>query len=237
MKKILYLLLLVFVSNSLFAVNGYDTINNVITAYKIDNTGGVPEKNSLVRIIDNDGIEVSENGIELPLEARGADYSAFSWNFTGNVWGEINLNLKFNPLVNDLDATQTIPYVVKVNHISTKIGNNMINLDGNVPSLATKTYVINGSSYDMYYSDSVSFKNGSTVTNSLSVGSSSATISCVANMSTNSQVKSNGSVVSYSYDVCDSWNRLGSASINLTMPSSPASGVYVANVELTITVN
>lgn len=274
MKKFILLtaVLCLSVQIYLFASEGYVQVegaSRIISAYKNQRTGELPELSMAIRLLDSSDVEFVDNGrdLNLPVDARGSYYQAFSWVFSGNAFGQVTLTFSFARMTlngaNTNTQTEYIPYTVKMVYGSSKIGNSTIQM--NTASTA-QSYVSNsftGTTYKMFYADSIS--GGAVASFATSGGESPANngignafnVALVYNMSSYTKVQnSNGQDRKQEYvnkvtqgnhaNVCDYWNRSGTAYVKLLINndrtwSSNSNikakvGDYRANVTVGVTV-
>ncbi len=165
-KTALIVLLLLFPLMLLSAVdeNIYErnsSISRILTAYKSELSYDVPAWEVNLRISDATGTEFDDSGheINVPGNYRSANFGAFSWFLSGNVFEGLNLRITFGQLcrngVQTAEKREYIPYEVRLVYGSSRIGNSPIQMD----SYSTaQTYVSNtysGTAYRFFYADSI----------------------------------------------------------------------------------
>lgn len=245
MKKTLFVLILFFSLFSLFALEGLNTLgqdSRVITAFKRRLDGQVPAQEVQFRLLDPNNIEYGDNyKINLPLNARNNEYTAFSWVLSGNIYHVVTINFTLKPmyLEGNASSNQIIPYEVSLNHSQTRIGNTPIAVGA--PSQSVSYFTNNFTTNRYKYADNV------TITGKKTVNNASVNMTVVYNMSTHTKVyNSNGTEISYSLSVCDYWNRYGSAVVKMQITQDGkklnsstkfADGVYYANVIAEVIIN
>lgn len=219
--------------------------SKVITAYKRKMTGEIPDPEVQIRLLDSNDFEFFANAdVDVPLNARNVNYAAFSWVLGGNIYGPVTVTFAFAPMyhegVTTTTATKIIPYDVTLSHTQTRIGNMPITV--NKPSGAASFLQSSFSSYKFKYSDTVSGMGTKSITNA------SQTFTLVYNMNTENTVvqTAGGETATYPYNVCDYWNRYGSAVVLLKITPEGnrvgtttkfTDGVYYATVTVTISSN
>ena len=58
---------------------------SIISAYKNEKTGNLPELSITIRLLDSAGSEFDDSSeLTLPVDARGSYYKAFDWILAGN---------------------------------------------------------------------------------------------------------------------------------------------------------
>jgi len=256
--------IIIFVSiillQSLSAVDIVSTGSKEVTAYKHSYTDQVPDMVYAVRVIDPDSVEVSDDVvINIPESSRRADYQAFSWILSGNVYGTVSVSLTFSPMYWEKDSQNgmIIPYEVSFSHVSSRVGNTMIPV-GRYPTQSATAFNNGFTDYDYYYCDDVAFYDagGSQIpatavsdyalkTNStVSVNSVPKTVNVRYNITTYTKIYKNSvEIDSYGYEVCDYWNRRGNAYVNLAITDDSKhvdthelydNGMYYATVVITV---
>ena len=245
-----------------------DGASRIITAYKNQKTGELPDLSMAIRLLDSSDIEFVEDGkdINLPVDARGSYYQAFSWVFSGNAFGQVTLTFSFARMslngANTNNQTEYIPYKVKMIYSPSKVGNSTIQMNTASTAQAYMTNSFTGTTYRMYYADSIS--SGAVSSLNASGGESPASnygnafsVALTYNMSSNTKVQNaNAQDKKQEYinkvtqnnhsNVCDYWNRSGTAYVQLlinndrtwsTNSSIKAKvGEYRANVTVGVTV-
>jgi hypothetical protein len=117
----------------------------------------------------------------------------------------------------DSSSTEIIPYSIKLEHESSRIGNTPIPT-GPASSAARSPITNEFTPYSFYYADAVT---GSGDTINVGADGQSKTKTLVYNMSTNTVVKNgNGNTVTYNEDVCNYWNRTGKATVTLKITAA-----------------
>lgn len=216
-----------------------DSETRVISAYKLGASAETQVQVLTLRMMDTNNTEFEESEIiSTPLEARDSDYSVFYWVLGGNVYNSVSLTFNFGPMwLNGLaNSGKYIPYTMTLSHISSKVGNSVLACNKAAVSLPVSFL-----GYDFNYADSVSYPN------SVSVSGSAQSATVTYDMSTSyTTVKKDGNVVSYPYDVCSYWNRMGQAIIHLNINGNAVpegsniqlpDGMYYSNVVILITPN
>ena len=261
MKKSAILILLFLLILPLFADNETQmeelTSQSIeITAYKnrIDNQ---IKPQFQIRFLDSDSVDFSETlnaQINIPLHARYSSnvssYKAFSWNLSGNIFGEVVFSITFGAMYwrdnSGNPSEPIIPYSVELRHTSSRIGNTEIPVGRQSETLSS--VVFNG--YEFKYADNVSITNNNVIVDS---NNRSRTINIAYSMQTYTVCSCTDPEVSTSPKVCDSWNRSGGAyfilgidasgnMINLNNGSTITGttindGAYYADVTVLITKN
>lgn len=246
MKKIVLVLfaLSLAVQACLFADDGTyvpvegTSATKIITAYKNQNAGSLPDLSISIRLLDAADSEFTENGKELnlPVDARGSYYKAFSWVLAGNAFGTVNLTFSFARMTlngaNTNTQTEYVPYQVKMVYGSSKVGNSVIQMNAQSTAQAYVSNSFAGTTYRMLYADSIS--NGAVASLNTNGGEAPATnsvgnafnVALTYNMSSNTQVKdANNADKKSEYinkvtqnnhaNVCDYWNRTGTVYVKL----------------------
>ena len=242
MKKILLIMFIVLIPFFVMA-EGLGSSSKIITAYKRHmSEGQIPVEELTLRLIDSSNNEFfNSSDVGLPLESRNTDYPAFSWILSGNIFTGIQMQIKFYPMYWEHDNTAAaIPYSVTLSHTSTRIGNTsiIVNSTSNVPNASTNDFA---TGYSFKYADSVTFSPWDATNKkcSFNVSNSFQTATITLNMSTNTQIFDSSGAATDSYDlsVCDYWNRLGQAIINLGNGADFSDfdeGFYYADVQVVI---
>lgn len=263
MKKVSVLFFLVLLPAVLFAVNVVSSGTKEVSAYKRSYTETIPDSVYVVRVIDSDSIEVSDDVvINVPESSRRADFQAFAWIVSGNIYGTVTVDLTFSPMYweKDTEKGMIIPYDVSLTHISSRVGNTMIPV-GRYPTDSAIAMNNSFTDYDYNYCDDISFYEGAvpipstaisdyscSTASKVRVSSSSKTITVKYDITKYTKIYENGSeIASYPYQVCDYWNRKGNAYVNLAItddsttvgdnPKLYDNGMYYANVMVTVTKN
>jgi len=228
-----------------------DKTTRILTAFK-ENI--IPGENAALfvdfQLLDSSSNEIVEGReVNIPQEFRQVSYNPFSWILQGNAFRLITLSFEFYPMVNnnvkpsESQKTSTITYRVDLSHQTTRIGNAAISSYNRALSAQEKTDLTQGSSikfiyytnsipatYDMYYADYYQFS----ATNA-TISNNSVTITLTYNFATNTVADGFPAAA----QVCNSWNRYGSAAVTLQnineSATNYASGNYEAPVRLTIT--
>lgn len=250
MKKILILFLLIISASLVFAddpptLNTLGSASKMITAYKRRMSGSLPEPELQLRLLDPNDSEFSENYlVDLPLNARDNEYVAFTWVLSGNIYHQVSLEFTFGPMTKEGSSTnqanRIIPYDVKLAHTQTRIGNTPIRVGGvsNVVSFMTNNFT----DYKYKYADNV------TGAGTVAVSGSQASKTMAYDMSEYTKVYNASEVElqSYPLEVCDYWNRYGSATVTLKIGADGKrtdnnqtidDGVYYANVKVVVIIN
>ena len=228
-----------------------DKKTSILTAFKENVTTGTNADLFVdFNLLDSSDVIISEGReVNIPQEFRQTAYNTFSWVLHGNAYRIISLEFQFSPMQNnnvkesESQKKDTIKYKVELTHQSTRIGNDAISSYSRTLSANERTAMQQGSSipftyytnnipatYDMYYADYYQFSNSS-----ITVNNSATTISLTYNFSTNTVA----SGFPAGANVCNSWNRYGTAVVTLLEidqgASNYATGNYEAPVRLTIT--
>ena len=208
----------------------------------------LPEPSCVLRILDYNNTNVNENGkIEIPQEGRNRQYSVFSWVLGGNVFDKVELSFQFGPMlryrVSDTtdEGFMCLPYSVEVRHVESRIGNMAISTIPYSGETYTSSYPtessITGTTYNVYYTDSVS-GSGATETVDMSTVNSEGyvEIGLEYHMDYSTVIKNAaGEVIGtavYGANVCDYWNRIGTVKVSLSInsdgtdPNGSISGKY-----------
>lgn len=244
-KRPFLLIVLAFLCVGLFAAE-IDSVSKIITAYKRKVNENIPSGEARFRVLNSDMNEiVAGDTIALPINSRSSSYSAFSWVFSGNVFGEMTVEFTFDPMwyENDEETEEYLPYSVSLKHSSSRIGN--VTIRTNEVSQASGYNETGFSTYNFKYADKCTFdKTAANVTNE------SQTITATYNMQTFTKVfnKNGGdATATYPYSVCDHWNRYGAASVVIDINPDGSNknqngpvyenGTYYANVTVAISVS
>ena len=246
MKKVLFVLFVFVLAAQvcLFADGGnYVPVEGAsatkyITAYKNQNTGTLPDLSISLRLLDAADSEFTEDGKELnlPVDARGSYYKAFSWVLAGNAFGPINLTFSFARMTlngaNTSTQTEYVPYQVKMVYGTSKVGNSVIKMNAQSTAQAYVSNSFTGTTYRMFYADSISegavaslSDNGGEFPASNSVGNAFS-VALTYNMSSNTKVENADKVDKKTEyinkvkqndhaNVCDYWNRTGTVYVKL----------------------
>lgn len=214
-----------------------DGASRIITAYKNQKTGELPDLSMAIRLLDSSDTEFAEDGkdINLPVDARGSYYKAFSWVFSGNAFGAVTLTFSFARMsldgANTNNQTEYIPYKVKMVYSPSKVGNSTIQMNTASTAQAYMTNSFTGTTYRMYYADSISGGAVSSLNTSggefpASNYGNAFSVTLTYNMSSNTEVKNESAedrkteyirkVTQGNHaNVCDYWNRSGTAYVQL----------------------
>ena len=228
--------------SALSASRVLDSETKVISAYKLGVTELVQEQVLTLRMMDINNAEFDEAEIVVtPLDARNSDYPAFFWVLGGNIYRTVTISFTFGPMWQEGNSSSNkyIPYTMKLEHVSSKVGNSVLACNKDSVSLP-----VSFMGYDFNYADKTTYPNAVTsVTNS----SKSATVTY--DMGTSyTKVKQNGVTAGYSGSVCSYWTRMGKGTIHLNINENAVpttgqnatqlpDGMYYANITVTITPN
>ena len=214
-------------------------LTKTITAYKTSIPSGstVPDLTVSIRLVNSMNREITESGetsvIGIPISERNTAYAAFSWYLSGNAYEDIYITFTFGQMRYGKDSNPTsestryIPYEVRLVHDSSTVDNAAIpvNAASNLQTYKVNSY--SGTSYRFYYADGVTnaaLDYSSATPVSVTTGDENGEVKTTVtyNMHSNTVVKNtNGQVVtSYSLNVCDYWNRSGTAYVTLKATSS-----------------
>ena len=222
------------------------SVSRMLTAYKTELSYDVPVWEVNLRIIDASGIEFedSEHEISVPGNYRSANFGAFSWFLSGNVFEGLTLKITFGQLcrngVQTAEKSDYIPYEVRLVYGASRIGNSPIQMDAysTAHSYVSNTY--SGTAYRFFYADSVtnayaSVNDAAAVT----VEASPVSVSMNYNMKPYTKVANSSGVFGNNNEyrtayvnavktyvddqgitqtrtvVCDHWNRTGTAFFKL----------------------
>ena len=213
--------------------------SRMISAFKTSWTGSLPNQTVELRILDYNTNEInSGEDITMSINTRNQAFEAFSWVLGGNIYKAVTLTFTFGPMYWEADtgATEIIPYSVKLEKVSSRIGNTAIPIGQTSNSVSPFTNEF--SPYSFYYADSITGEG----TTDVNTGSVIKTLTY--NMSTYTVVKnSGGSTVTYTESVCNYWNRTGKATVTLKITSegykvntttSYAAGTYFAAIRVEV---
>lgn len=248
MKRFASIIVLLLSAVCLFAADdGLKTLgatSKVITAFKQKMTDDVPAPEVQFRILDSNDTEFFSNfDLDIPLNARNTEYSAFSWVFSGNIFGAVTVTFTFSPMYKEGLVTNTIiPYDIELQHTQSRIGNTPIAVNKETQA---KSYITNSfTTYKFKYADSVTGMAKKSVT------TSDQSFAIVYNMNNaNTQIVTADGVDAkslYTLSVCDHWNRYGAALVTLKITAAGtqvgnntkfSDGVYYADVIVRISVN
>ena len=241
MKRIVLSAVLLFAILCFLSAGSVETLSfetKIITAYKNEMSGLVPEPILSLRLLDEKSLEFFSNDtVSLPIEARNNDYPAFYWIIAGNVFGNLTVEFTVSPMwLDDTPETAYIPFSLEFDHQISRVGNAVIVVNGDPASLPVSFL-----QYDFSYADAVSFPSGST----LSVAGTPGSRTVLYNMSQNTTVQEEGQSVVYVLNVCNNWNRIGLATMHLeidedgkTLPPGGVQlpdGLYFSTVRVEVT--
>ena len=209
----------------------------IISAYKNEKTGNLPELSITIRLLNSVGSEFDDSSkLTLPVEARGSYYKAFDWILAGNSFGQTTLSFSFSRMSlngdNTNQVTEYFPYKVKMVYSSSKVGNNTIQMNTTSTAQAYVSNSFTGTTYRMKYADSIS--NGAVASLGTAGGEHPSdddvgnpfSFSLVYDMSSNTKVEDanaqnkkseyiSGVTQNGHANVCDYWNRTGSVYVKL----------------------
>ena len=185
------MLLSIFCSSFLFADSVDDpgpyhvdhSLDRIISAYKIATTGNIPHLAVSVRLLDASETEFQAQGYEIniPENARGTYFGAFSWVVAGNAFQTVNVSFSLGQMsLNGQPTSATneyIPYNAKLVYGTSRVGNSPIHMNG---ASTSQNYVENnyaGTTYHMYYADKVTGDIGSTLNSATPKSVSTAPVS------------------------------------------------------------
>ena len=244
------------------------TTSRIISAYKNENTGVLPDLSVTIRLLDSSDSEFTEEGKELniPVDARGSYYKAFSWVLSGNAFGSLTLTFSFARMSLNGATTNTqteyIPYTVKMVYGASRVGNSTIQMNTASTAQAYVSNSFTGTTYRMFYADSIS---GGAVASTDSNGGefpannvgNAFSVILTYNMSSYTKVQNanaqdrkteyiNKVTQDNHANVCDYWNRTGTAYVKLLINNDRTwstnanikarAGQYRANVTVGVTV-
>ena len=247
MKKLSIIIFIIF-SFSVFILSAA-IVEKQLTAIKYgSSSGGVPEPNSSIRILNPSSIQLNltGDGLEIPIYARENSYKSFSWSFSGNRYNNSTLSFTAHPMKNEplgTNPTAYLPYTIIFQCEETKIGNVQIPYNGSA-YVATTEFVAGGTTYEFQYADSIKINNVS----ASSYANSNETISFLTTDTTTKETTftynmNEGSTVSgglgtYDEDVCNQWNRNGYAMVSVDVADEDiddfTSGRYSAQIVVEI---
>lgn len=260
MRRIVVLFLTLMTCSLLFA-----DVDDAYKSYKIyayknaqSSGGNLPDPSCVLRILDSHDTTLNQNSlVEIPQENRNRQYSAFSWVLGGNIYGKVELTFQFGPMLRyrvadtSAEGFQCIPYTVEVEHVESRIGNRAITTVNYGGTKYNSTYPeesnVTGTSYRIYYVDSVS---GSDVTQAINLSTINSSgykeVKLDYYMNYSTVIKdTNGNVVNnYTSPICDYWNRTGDVKVTLNVGADGTiigtqnkylSGLYYATVKAVVT--
>ncbi len=223
MRRLFVAILLILLCSAAVYADGYQvlgTATKVISAYKTKWNGNLPAPTIELRLLDYNNSEIeSRSDLTMSINTRNQAFEAFSWVLGGNLYNGISVKFTFGPMYWEADSSSTeiIPYSIKLEHESSRIGNTPIPT-GPASSAARSPITNEFTPYSFYYADAVT---GSGDTINVGADGQSKTKTLVYNMSTNTVVKNgNGNTVTYNEDVCNYWNRTGKATVTLKITAA-----------------
>ena len=172
------------------------SMDKVISAYKIAITNNIPHLAVSVRLLDSSEIEFQDQGheINIPENARGTYFGAFSWVLAGNAFQTVNVSFTLGQMSLNGQPTSSkdeyIPYSAKLVYGTSRVGNASIHMNGRTSSL---NYIVNNFTnvtYHFYYADAVTGDIGSDLNSAAAKNISTASVSfdVAYNMSTYTKV-------------------------------------------------
>ena len=213
---------------------------SIISAYKNEKTGNLPELSITIRLLNSAGSEFDDSSeLTIPVDARGSYYKAFDWVMAGNSFGQTVLSFSFSRMSlngnNTNQVTEYFPYKVKVVYSASKVGNNTLNMNTGSTAQAYVSNSFTGTTYRMKYADSISEGAVASLNDSGGVYPTDEddenlgnpfSFSLTYDMSANTTVKdANNNDKKSEYkskvtqnghaNVCDYWNRTGSVYVKL----------------------
>lgn len=262
MRRFFLLILFIFLTISFVFADDEPFQSYKIHAYKVAQSaqGEIPSPTCVVRILNAYNSTITEGEtIEIPQEERNVQYSAFSWVVGGNVYGKVELKFQFFPMfryrISDSseDGYQCIPYAATIEHVESRIGNRRITTVTYGGTKYNSTYsednTFTGTTYHFYYVDAVSGSGSSCNVSDTSVnGNGYLEVGMDYYMNYSTVIKSSDDTViktnsDYGLNVCEYWNRTGSAKIQLKIASDGsipntstkyADGLYYASVRVLV---
>ena len=244
MRKLKIALVLLLIPAAILLADGLtvlSTSSSIISAYKTKWIGNMPASSLELRILDYNSSEMeSGSDLTMSINTRNQEFEAFSWVLGGNIYTAVSVTFTFGRMFWESDSTTTeiIPYSVKLEHVSSRIGNTAIPVGQKSNSVSPFTNDF--TQYSFYYADYVS---GSGVT--VDVGTTESEEAVLTyDMSSKTVVKnSSGNEVTYGENVCNYWNRTGKATVKLKITSegyklntttSYSAGTYYAAIRVEV---
>lgn len=231
------------------------------TAFKSKMTGELPESTfDFLTLTTAEGKSITSSStlITTSESSRNTETTLFIWTASGTMAGAATISFEFSPLTLKSGQTvlATIPYTVKITHKTSTVDGIQVAVNRDASSASPQRCSF--SSYRFNYSDTVKTGTGSagSLSENLSVsadvdGSSSAVLRMQYDMSSatvtkdaaGNIVKSNGTAISYPYDVTDLWVRTGECVITQKITadgkslsgSAFSAGWYSAQVTVSVT--
>lgn len=229
------------------------------TAFKSRMTGDLPESTfDLLTLTTTEGKSITASTLITTSESsRNTETTLFTWTASGTMAGAATISFEFSPLTLKSGQTvlATIPYTVKITHKTSTVDGIQVAVNRDAGSASPQRCSF--SSYRFNYSDTVKTGTGSSgsLSKNLSVSAdvdgSSAVLRMQYDMSSatvtkdaaGNIVKSNGTAISYPYDVTDLWVRTGECVITQKITadgkslsgSAFSAGWYSAQVTVSVT--
>ena len=266
-RMFLFFLLLILLPVYMFC----ERTEVVIEGFKVDNdaTSGAYIFPKIWDSNNNDMSVVSSS--EVGINARGASGDgilAFTWVLYGNYYKNASVSFSISPMtfVDDHDEAHYLPFTLTFVCEETMISHFTIPYNGNPISNASFTIRENGNTYTFKYSDFITkiTAAGTTINSPASLSAATASMSWTVNPSAGTHTGNQEFSIDYSLsqkstvsignnvitnsnrypDLCNQWNRAGSAYIKIDTNANAeytqggvvytaASGVYSSTITIT----
>lgn len=159
------------------------SLDKIISAYKIATTNNIPHLAVSVRLLDSSEIEFQDQGheINIPENARGTYFGAFSWVLAGNAFQAVNVSFSLGQMSLNGQPTSSkdeyIPYSAKLVYGTSRVGNASIHMNGRTSSLNYIENNFTNVTYHFYYADAVTGDIGSDLNSAAAKNISTAPVS------------------------------------------------------------
>ncbi|MFA7109761.1 MAG: hypothetical protein WC162_11520 [Sphaerochaetaceae bacterium] len=245
-RKITIILIILLFSLSILSAT---LVEKQLTAIKYGTVEGssLPEANASVRILNPSSIQLASSGgnIQIPIQARENNYKAFSWSFSGNLYGNIELKFTSSPMETELleGGFDYLPYSIKYQSETSGVGNTQIPYIGS-SYVGTIDFTVGETVYEFQYADKIKINNilkssyeDSNETLQFLIGDiTQKEVSFLYNLENGSTVT--GGTGTYCENVCNQWNRNGYALVTIDVSGESigtySSGRYLAPIQVEI---